>query len=257
MERRRQLQVAQNRLVKEGSRSKKWHGVDKDYGLSAQKPDMSEDAYDVCVQIHFDKLKEYQSNRRQIEQDTVLQSKCEPWHRLRTEIITAFKFGPICRMLETISCSKMVASIRYPKVLDTPGIYYGLANEEQAIKALEVKISKHITACGLFIDPKIAYLGASPDGLIDDDGIVEIKCPLSAQDIAPEVAIQQIPHLRSIFAKKNTERMNQNHAYYYQVQVQRHITERKYCIFALWTSVDVKYVKVIRDDQFWISKMEP
>ena len=213
MENRRQLHVIENRLVK-GSRRKKWHGVDQDYGPSARKPDMSEDAYNVCVQSHFDKLTEHQNNRHQIEQDTASQSKYELWHQLRTEIITASKFVSICRMLESTSCSKMVASIRYPKVLDTAAI--------------------HFTACGLFIDSRIAHLGASPDGLIDEDGVVEIKCPISTRNIAPEIAIQQIPHLRSIFEKKNTERMNQNHIYYYQFQGQLHKgKERRYCIFAL------------------------
>lgn len=51
--------------------------------------------------------------------------------------------------------------------------------------------------------------------------------------------------------------MNKNHVYYYQVQGQLDVTERKYCIFSVWTTVDVKYVKLLKDDDFWISKMEP
>lgn len=105
-------------------------------------------------------------------------------------------------MLETISCSKMVTRIRYSKVLDTAAIHFGLDNEQLALKDLEVKLGKQITACGLFMNAEIPYLGAPPDGLRDNDGIVEIKCPLSAKDVAPKVATQQIPHLKSIFDKK-------------------------------------------------------
>lgn len=160
-------------------------------------------------------------------------------------------------MLESTSSLKMVTNIRYPKILDTAAIHFGLDSEQLAIKALEAKLDKRITMCGLFIDVEIPYLGESPDGLIDDDGIVEIKCPLSAKDVAPQVAIQQITHLKSIFDKKNNELMNENHVHYYQVQGQLHVTKRKYCIFALCTPIDVKHVKVIKDDEFWSSKMEP
>jgi len=33
-------------------------------------------------------------------------------------------------------------------------------------------------------------LAAGPDGLIDNDGIVEIKCPASIKDMTPEEAIK-------------------------------------------------------------------
>lgn len=257
MEDRRKHQVSINRGLQSVSKRRQWRGTDKDYGPSAKKPDMAKDAYTVCVERHFDKLNEHQKRRAEIERDTVEQSNCEFWHQLRTEIITASKFGPICRMLESTSCSKMVTSIRYPKVLDTAALQFGLDNEQNAIQALQVKLRKPIAACGLFIDAEIPYIGASPDGLIDDDGIVEVKCPHSAKDMPPEAAIQQIPHLKSIFDKRNNELMNKNHVYYYQVQGQLHVTNRKYCIFGLWTTVGIKYVKVLKDDEFWTSKMEP
>ena len=93
-------------------------------------------------------------------------------------------------------------------------------------------------------------MGAIPDGLIDTDGIVEIECPHSAKDIHPEAAIQQIPHLRKIFDKKEKDCMNKSHPYYYQVIGQLEVTERSYCIFAIWTSIDLEFVKVGRDQVF-------
>nr|CAD7205099.1 unnamed protein product [Timema douglasi] len=40
-----------------------------------------------------------------------------------------------------------------------------------------------------FLHRDIPYLGASPDGLIGEDGIVEVKCPFSAAEITPEEVV--------------------------------------------------------------------
>jgi len=42
---------------------------------------------------------------------------------------------------------------------------------------LTKKLKREIKLCGLFIDTENPCLGASPDGLIDEDGLVEIKMP--------------------------------------------------------------------------------
>lgn len=50
-------------------------------------------------------------------------------------------------------------------------------------------LSVNIEPSGLFVDSEQFYLAASPDGLIGDDGLVEIKCPSSAKNVSPEEAI--------------------------------------------------------------------
>lgn len=50
--------------------------------------------------------------------------------------------------------------------------------------------------------------------------------------------------------------MKRTHIYYYQVQGQLHITQREYCIFAMWTLLGLKLEKILRDDSFWKEKME-
>lgn len=57
---------------------------------------------------------------------------------------------------------------------------YGRDNEEKARKEVAIKLKKKIKTCGLFIDEENPCLGASPDGLIDENGLIEIKCPISA-----------------------------------------------------------------------------
>lgn len=48
------------------------------------------------------------------------------------------------------------------------------------------------------------------------------------------------------------------HPYFYQIQGQLHVTNRLYCVFAVWTaSTEEIYTETIfKDDQFWKTKME-
>lgn len=47
-----------------------------------------------------------------------------------------------------------------------------------------------ILECGLFIHPEHFYLGATPDGLIENDGILEIKCPSSLENMISNEGIK-------------------------------------------------------------------
>ena len=261
MERNRELYVGNNilrRLEQGRDRHQSRHQyVDKNYGPRAQKPDQPKDVYDMLVKDHFNKLLKYQENQEQIECDTISQSESELWHYLRTILLTASNFGKICLMRRSTSCSNTVASICYPKVLETAAVQFSLANEQAAKKTLELKLGKKITPCGLFIHPKIPFLGASPDGLIDHDGIVEIKCPSATKDNTVDYAIEHNINVRRIFDRTNKDLMNKTHPYYFQVLGQLIVANRSYCIFAIWTTVDLKYIKVLRDDEFWNTRMEP
>lgn len=63
------------------------------------------------------------------------------------------------------------------------------------------------------------WLGASPDGLIGDDGLIEIKCPYGQRDKTPPVF-------------KN---IKQQMHYYAQIQVQLFVTQRTICAFYQWS----------------------
>lgn len=69
---------------------------------------------------------------------------------------------------------------------------YRKLNESTAKQEIEDIKEIEIKEWGLFIDTDKPYLGASPDGLIGENGIVEIKCPYSAANMTPpHDAIQQ------------------------------------------------------------------
>jgi len=48
-----------------------------------------------------------------------------------------------------------------------------------------------IKCTGYNLDEFNFFIRATPDGLIDEDGLVEIKCPHSAADLTPEEGIEK------------------------------------------------------------------
>ncbi|EZA62163.1 hypothetical protein X777_06112 [Ooceraea biroi] len=172
-------------------------------------------------------------------------------------MLTASNFGIVCRMRPTTSCAATVKSILFPPSIETVAMKYGRDMEEVARKQIAVKLKKDITACGLFIDEENPCLGASPDGLIDEDGLLEIKCPLSAENLTADEASQKLPQFKTVFDRKNPDKMNPKHRYFYQVQGQLNITRRDYCIFVVWTPKSFKIMRVSRDEVFWKNQMLP
>lgn len=114
-----------------------------------------------------------------------------------------------------------------------------------------------IQPCGLFIDDKYPFLGASPDGVCGTDTIIEVKCPITAARLGMKEAIKQ-RKVNFWLAKGSFDEVNKNHAWYYQIQGQLHITGRQKCIFAAWTNENqpLKTAVIERDDNFWSMKME-
>lgn len=56
---------------------------------------------------------------------------------------------------------------------------FGIATEPRARAAYEMEREVDVERIGFVLHPGIARAGASPDGLIGEDGVLEIKCPTS------------------------------------------------------------------------------
>ena len=70
--------------------------------------------------------------------------------------------------------------------------------------------------CGLFIDQDYLFLGRSPDGLLEEDTIIEIKYPQVLVKLSPEEGIAQ-KKVNSTKIANNKLYLNRNRNYYYQV----------------------------------------
>nr|XP_034194852.1 uncharacterized protein LOC117611076 [Osmia lignaria]XP_034194853.1 uncharacterized protein LOC117611076 [Osmia lignaria]XP_034194854.1 uncharacterized protein LOC117611076 [Osmia lignaria]XP_034194855.1 uncharacterized protein LOC117611076 [Osmia lignaria]XP_034194856.1 uncharacterized protein LOC117611076 [Osmia lignaria] len=261
LEERRQRKVAKTKELRmtHGKRRKfkPVQGTDRYYGPNSQRPDLPSDILLQLWKEHFEKLADNARNRTIIETNTREQNDSDLWRALKEKMLTASNFGAVCLMRQTTSCAAMAKNILYPPPVDTAAMKYGRYKEHIARKDVANAMKTRIRTCGLFIDRDIPYLGASPDGLIDDDGLLELKCPQSAENLTAINAIETIRHLRNIFDKRDIQEMNRKHQYFYQVQGQLHITQRKYCIFAIWTPKSIHMIRVNRDDAFWTNHMEP
>lgn len=84
----------------------------------------------------------------------------------REERLTASMFGKICKRFPYTSCHSHVKECLETNFLDgVTSIRYGKEHEEEAIQTFQSLSKKTVRQCGLYIDKKINYLAASPDGM--------------------------------------------------------------------------------------------
>lgn len=65
----------------------------------------------------------------------------------------------------------------------SPAMKWGIDNEPYARAAYEFFRDAEVQEVGFVDHPEIEMSGASPDGLVGDDGLVEIKCPNTSTHI--------------------------------------------------------------------------
>ncbi|XP_046143605.1 uncharacterized protein LOC114881203 [Osmia bicornis bicornis] len=255
MEQRRKHASQMAAKYKEKAKASRYEkqSCDKNYGPTAEKPDMEEAVFSSECERHMFTFLQWQTMRHNIEAETCDQAKSEKWIAYCKKLLTASHFGKVCQLRKNTLRGNTIKSIMYPQIQYLRSLEYGRENEANALGQLETELGIQILPCGLFIDAVVPYLGATPDGLVDDDTIVEVKCPKSAKDLSPAEAIEQLPVMRRIF--RDAE-MNKIHHYYYQVQGQLHITNKQCALFCLWTKKGIKITKVQRDDRFWATEME-
>jgi putative phage-type endonuclease len=112
---------------------------------------------------------------------------------------------------------------------------WGTCTEPEARRAYCFRQDVDVLEVGFVDHPSIAMTGASPDGLIGEDGLVEIKCPQTATHIATLLG-------RSVPSK-----------YITQIQWQLACTGRQWCDFASYDprlpeSMRLFVARVPRDD---------
>ena len=119
---------------------------------------------------------------------------------------------------------------------------FGIDNEPLARTAYELSENVEVASVGFVLHPKLPRCGASPDGLIGDDGLVEFKVPNTAT------------HLEYIFADEVPDE------YKPQMMWQMACAERDWCDFC---SYDPRvpqefslFIKRFERDNLMIIEME-
>lgn len=125
------------------------------------------------------------------------------WHEQRRGRITGSQAGALLGLSPHQTQAQAIrAWVRHAKgaeseILDNPAFSYGRRHERAAQLALMRHASITIDDCGFLTYED--WLGASPDGLTDDGGVAETKCPFSWRAlVTPEPKpLRNLPHYYS------------------------------------------------------------
>lgn len=145
----------------------------------------------------------------------------EEWFKARCGVVTASRFGDIMASIrngEAAARYNYKAEIIAERLTGIPtqsfsssAMQWGTDHEDEAREVYKAIYGIEVEQTGL---EKIGELvGASPDGLVGRDGLLEIKCPNTAT------------HIQTLLANEMPKK------HYPQVQGQMWVTGRKWCDF--------------------------
>lgn len=115
------------------------------------------------------------------------------WLQSRAGLVTASRISDVMATIksgEAASRKDYRAQLVAERISGNPtpsftnaAMQWGTENEPFARAAYELKHDVSVEQVALIRHPEIVFSGASPDGLVNDDGLVEIKCPNTATHI--------------------------------------------------------------------------
>lgn len=141
------------------------------------------------------------------------------WDKLREQRMTASHAQAIAsngKGLITYIREKMCALYSAGEQISytNANMEYGLEQEEVAVMLYEFETNNKTQKIGFFILDD--YVGCSPDRLVGDDGLIEIKCPIDKT------------YFNLLLDKKIES------GYEWQMQMQMYVTGRKWCDYVVY-----------------------
>ena len=152
------------------------------------------------------------------------QQRTEEWFKKRSGRVTGSNVGAILGLSPFMKREDVMRNMvrqyhGYPSEFKgNTATNYGTYNEPNALADYELKFNTKVVETGFHTYED--WLGASPDGLIGDDVLIEIKCPYGLRDKNP-------PEFKSIDYQSH---------YWMQIQIQLFVTNRQWCHFYQWSA---------------------
>ena len=122
-----------------------------------------------------------------------MEQRTEEWHQARLGKVTASRIADVMAKTKAgygASRANYMAELIVERLTGRPGdsfqspaMTWGTNTEPLARAAYEAHKGVLVEEVGFVPHPTIPMAGASPDGLVDMDGLVEIKCPNTATHI--------------------------------------------------------------------------
>lgn len=181
-----------------------------------------------------------------------MQQQTDEWYSARigrvtasrvADILAKTKSGPSAsraNYLAQLICERL--TVAREEGFESSAMVWGRETEPQARAAYEFLTDRAVVETGFVMHPTLADFGASPDGLVGEDGLLEIKAPNTAT------------HIETLLSETVPGK------YVTQMQAQMACTGRAWCDFV---SFDPRlpgdlqlFVKRVDRDAAFITEME-
>jgi putative phage-type endonuclease len=179
----------------------------------------------------------------------MIEQGSQEWLALRAGKVTASKVSDVMSAITTAGYRNYLADLVVERLtgnktesFTNAAMQWGVDQEPLARAEYEVKTGNFVDQIAFVEHPTIANFGCSPDGLVGDDGLIEIKCPNTAT------------HIDYVMQDKVPTK------YIPQIQCQLAVTGRKWCDFVsfdprLPDGLQILIVRLERDDEY-IEKLQ-
>jgi putative phage-type endonuclease len=183
---------------------------------------------------------------------SVIKQGSSEWHQQRLGRVTASRVADVIAKTKSgystsrdnymaqLVCERLTGTVA--ESYTNAAMQHGVDNEPLARAAYEAYADVLVDEVAMITHPRISMAGASPDGLVGDDGLVEIKCPNTATHI-DTLLTQTVPG-----------------KYVTQMQWQMACTGRQWCDFVSFDPRMPKelqlFVRHIPRDEDYIAMLE-
>lgn len=171
----------------------------------------------------------------------MIEQRSEAWFAARLGKVTASRVADLMAMTKTgysASRANYMAELICERLTGQQGdgfsnaaMEWGTATEPQARAAYAFLTDTDVVEVGFVEHPSIPMLGASPDGLVGNIGLVEIKCPNTAT------------HINTLLSETVPEK------YRLQMHVQMMCAGREWCDFVSFDP------RLPADLQLWVHRV--
>ncbi|XP_028131157.2 uncharacterized protein LOC114326897 isoform X2 [Diabrotica virgifera virgifera] len=178
----------------------------------------------------------------------------ELWKHQRKLRIT----GSICYNLYTFHKNRhndsewfeKINKILYSSFTGNQATLYGVKTEHLAKEKYSAIFNNKIENVGLVVNPKLPWLGFSPDGIVYKDCLIEIKCPVIGQKITAAEAAKTMKCFAGEFPQEF--HLKSSHQYYGQIQLGMFLLNLSKCHFCVYSSFDdsISVIEIPYDEEF-------